>query len=224
MRSQLLTPAVGGVRQRVIDDQRRSRATGRTARRADQRWQLKCQPDGTCWWPTRRGSGGWRDPPARAPGASPSAVCYQPPGSLRAQGADPRGPDFRDTREVPKSRVKIHQRRWKETLDPVLEQLKTDLGLPAATRLRAELHSMLVYAPGQFFLPHQDSEKHDTMVGVSRGRPALGFQRWSPRDRPRRRGSPFRKRPPGPPILRDHASLARRTAWGSLTRRPARRQ
>ncbi len=71
----------------------------------------------------------------------------------------------RDTWEVPKSRVKIDQRRWKETLDPVLEQLKTDLGLPAATRLRAELHSMLVYAPGQFFLPHQDSEKHDTMVG-----------------------------------------------------------
>jgi hypothetical protein len=31
--------------------------------------------------------------------------------------------------------------------------------------LKAELHSMLVYARGQFFAPHQDSEKDDAMVG-----------------------------------------------------------
>jgi hypothetical protein len=31
---------------------------------------------------------------------------------------------------------------------------------------RTEPHSMLVYGKGQFFLPHQDSEKDDAMVGT----------------------------------------------------------
>jgi hypothetical protein len=30
----------------------------------------------------------------------------------------------------------------------------------------SEAHSMLVYGKGQFFLPHQDSEKNDAMVGT----------------------------------------------------------
>lgn len=72
----------------------------------------------------------------------------------------------RDTWEIPKSRVKIDRRRWNRTLLPVLEALRADLGLPDGSHLEAELHSMLVYAPGQFFLPHQDSEKADEMVGT----------------------------------------------------------
>ncbi|MGH9152310.1 MAG: 2OG-Fe(II) oxygenase, partial [Acidimicrobiales bacterium] len=71
----------------------------------------------------------------------------------------------RDTWEVPKSRVKIDQRRWSKTLLPVLDELRADLGLPAGCRLTAELHAMLVYARGQFFVPHQDTEKSDGMVG-----------------------------------------------------------
>lgn len=72
----------------------------------------------------------------------------------------------RDTWAVPKSRVKIDHRRWNRTLLPVLDGLRADLGLPAGSKLKAELHSMLVYAPGQFFLPHQDSEKADDMIGT----------------------------------------------------------
>ncbi|MGH3442325.1 MAG: 2OG-Fe(II) oxygenase [Nitriliruptorales bacterium] len=72
---------------------------------------------------------------------------------------------MRDTFEIPKSRVKIDKRSWNRTLLPVLDRLRDDLGLPSDCRLRAELHSMLVYAPGQFFVPHQDSEKADDMVG-----------------------------------------------------------
>ena len=71
----------------------------------------------------------------------------------------------RDTWEIPRSRMKIDQRRWNRTLLPVLDSLRADLGLPEECRLKAELHSMLVYAPGQFFVPHQDSEKADGMVG-----------------------------------------------------------
>jgi hypothetical protein len=74
-------------------------------------------------------------------------------------------PRVRDTWEIPKSRVKIDKRRWNNTLLPVLEGLRGDLGLPSGCQLEAELHSMLVYARGQFFVPHQDSEKADEMVG-----------------------------------------------------------
>src|SRR5881628_3606620 len=37
---------------------------------------------------------------------------------------------------------------------------------PARSRLRSELHNLLVYGPGQFFLTHQDSEKADDMIGT----------------------------------------------------------
>jgi len=72
----------------------------------------------------------------------------------------------RHTWEIPKSRVRIDKRRWNRTLLPVLDTLRGDLGLPEGCKLKAELHSMLVYAPDQFFLPHQDSEKCDEMVGT----------------------------------------------------------
>lgn len=72
----------------------------------------------------------------------------------------------RDTWEVPKSRVKIDRRHWNRTLRPMLEALRADLGLPAGRTLRAELHSLLVYSRGQFFLPHRDSEKDDDMVAT----------------------------------------------------------
>lgn len=74
-------------------------------------------------------------------------------------------PTVRNTWEIPTSRVKIDKRRWAKTLAPVLERLRADLGLPDGCTLEAELHSMLVYAPGQFFVRHQDSEKSDGMVG-----------------------------------------------------------
>lgn len=76
-----------------------------------------------------------------------------------------RDPQVRDTWEIPKSRVKIDKRQWNKTLRPVLDCLRGDLGLPSGCELKAELHSMLVYARGQFFAAHQDSERADTMVG-----------------------------------------------------------
>lgn len=75
-------------------------------------------------------------------------------------------PAVRDTYEVPKSRIKIDKRQWDRTLGPVLAGLAEDLGLPQECWLEAEFHAMLVYGPGQFFAPHQDSEKSDAMVGT----------------------------------------------------------
>jgi hypothetical protein len=72
----------------------------------------------------------------------------------------------RDTWEIAKSRISIDRRRWSKTMAPQLERIGKELGLPTGSRLKAELHNLLVYAPGQFFAPHQDSEKADNMIGT----------------------------------------------------------
>jgi hypothetical protein len=75
-------------------------------------------------------------------------------------------PRVRDTWEVAKSSISIDQSRWMETLAPQLDRIRRHLGLPDGCQLRAQLHNMLVYGPGQFFAPHQDSEKTDDMMGT----------------------------------------------------------
>ena len=75
-------------------------------------------------------------------------------------------PKVRDTWVIAKSRVKIDQRRWNRTLEPQLGIIRNRLGLGPEAKLEAELQNLLVYAPGQFFVPHQDSEKSDDMVGT----------------------------------------------------------
>ncbi len=72
----------------------------------------------------------------------------------------------RDTWEIPKSKIKIDKRRWNKTLHPLLEQVKSKLGMAETAKLTASLHNMLVYEPGQFFQAHQDSEKQDGMVAT----------------------------------------------------------
>src|SRR3989442_1063022 len=72
----------------------------------------------------------------------------------------------RDTWEIPARRVTIDKRRWEKTLLPQLDGIRRDLGLPETHRLKASLHNLLVYEPGQFFVPHQDSEKTDAMVAT----------------------------------------------------------
>jgi hypothetical protein len=74
--------------------------------------------------------------------------------------------EVRNVWKIPKSRVKIDKRRWNKTFNPTMDRLKTGLGLPEQSSLRAEPHEMLIYAPGQFFRPHQDSEKCDGMVAT----------------------------------------------------------
>ncbi|MEV4126070.1 2OG-Fe(II) oxygenase [Nocardia sp. NPDC049707] len=74
--------------------------------------------------------------------------------------------NVRDTWEVPRDRVTVDERQWHETLLPTLDMLRAELGLAPDCELSAELHSMLVYEPGQFFARHQDSEKADGMIGT----------------------------------------------------------
>lgn len=75
-------------------------------------------------------------------------------------------PNVRDTWEVPLDLVKVDDARWQRALERPLLNIKEKLGMRDAGELRADLFSMLVYEPGQFFVAHQDSEKCDEMVGT----------------------------------------------------------
>lgn len=92
------------------------------------------------------------------------AVARPSPFGLREQTLhDPR---VRNTWEVAAGRVKIAARRWKPVLAKYLRTLQSDLGLPDECQLEAVLDKLLLYEAGQFFKPHQDSEKADGMVGT----------------------------------------------------------
>ncbi len=69
----------------------------------------------------------------------------------------------RDTWELTPDQVTVS---LDEQFESALEEFRDNLGLPHDARLHAEMHSLLVYGKGQFFLPHQDSEKHDYMVAT----------------------------------------------------------
>jgi len=72
----------------------------------------------------------------------------------------------RDTWELTPDQLTLGGPGWASLLDTALKHFRDQLGLPRTARLRVEPHSMLIYGKGQFFLPHQDSEKHDAMVGT----------------------------------------------------------
>ena len=74
-------------------------------------------------------------------------------------------PAVRDAWEIAKSRIKIDKRKWNQVLNPALQQIGQQLGLTEG-ELKADLYKMLVYQPGQFFMPHRDSEKDDSMLAT----------------------------------------------------------
>jgi 2OG-Fe(II) oxygenase superfamily len=67
----------------------------------------------------------------------------------------------RHTGEISADRLSLH---WAAGAFATLQaQAAQALGLP---RLEARLHNLLVYGPGQFFKPHQDTEKYPGMVAT----------------------------------------------------------
>ncbi len=75
-------------------------------------------------------------------------------------------PSVRNSREIAASQVKIAERRWKSVFANCLRKIQTDLGLPNECEIEAIFDKLLVYEEGQFFKPHQDSEKCDQMFGT----------------------------------------------------------
>jgi hypothetical protein len=73
--------------------------------------------------------------------------------------------NVRDTWEIGLDHIKIDTQAWRRALAPQLATIQRRLGLPESGEIDAVLDKMLVYAPGQFFVAHQDSERADDMVG-----------------------------------------------------------
>lgn len=72
----------------------------------------------------------------------------------------------RDGWQIAKSRIKVDGRLWNPVLRAALEQLREQLGLSDSGRLTARLDKLTIYGPGQFFKPHQDTEKSESMIGT----------------------------------------------------------
>jgi hypothetical protein len=107
-------------------------------------------------------------------GAVPLPLSHRTADNLRAVAKPARyglrektllDPRVRDTWEIGKRQIRLDERHWLRTLDRKLPLIARDLGMPEGAKLRTELHNLLVYEPGQFFAPHQDSEKADGMIG-----------------------------------------------------------
>lgn len=71
---------------------------------------------------------------------------------------------IRDVWEIKADQIAIQHPAWESELTKTLSQFKKELGFSAQDELIPELHNFLIYEPGQFFKPHQDSEKCDGMV------------------------------------------------------------
>ncbi|WP_439675711.1 2OG-Fe(II) oxygenase [Embleya sp. MST-111070] len=103
--------------------------------------------------------------PLRAPQVKKLIAVARP--ALFGRGEDTLSDSsVRDTWQIPPGQVTLGGPAWPTLLDGALEYFRSELGLPTRSRLRAEPHALLVYGKGQFFLPHQDSEKDDAMVGT----------------------------------------------------------
>ncbi len=99
--------------------------------------------------------------PVRAPQAKRMIACARPARFGRGEQTL-MDLSVRDTWEITPDQVTLTGLDW----DAILAVVRDELGLPARARLRAGPHALLVYGKGQFFLPHQDSEKDDTMIGT----------------------------------------------------------
>jgi hypothetical protein len=104
-------------------------------------------------------------PPVRAPLAK-KLIAVARPATFGRGEQTLTDTSVRDTWEITPDLVTLDGPTWEATLGAVLEEVRSELGLPSTTKLRAGLHAMLVYGKGQFFLPHQDSEKDDAIVGT----------------------------------------------------------
>ena len=75
-------------------------------------------------------------------------------------------PNVRKVFEIPANKIKIGKKQWSKKIEPLLNDFKRELGLPTQSKLLSELHNMLIYQSGDFFKPHQDTEKVDRMVAT----------------------------------------------------------
>lgn len=71
---------------------------------------------------------------------------------------------MRDTYEISANQLTVQFND--EAIQSMLSAIQHKMGLSEHAKLTAHLHNLLVYEPGQFFKPHQDSEKLNNMIGT----------------------------------------------------------
>jgi hypothetical protein len=71
----------------------------------------------------------------------------------------------RSTHEIDASAISFSSDAWEKLLKTILKEVKDGLGLGKA-QVEAHLYKMLIYQPGDFFVPHRDSEKEKGMFGT----------------------------------------------------------
>jgi predicted 2-oxoglutarate/Fe(II)-dependent dioxygenase YbiX len=101
-----------------------------------------------------------------SPAVAKSLVKHAKPAKFGRKDKTIYDPTVRNVWEIPRSSLKISGARWKNGIASVLAKVGKDLAMPDDTNLNAQLHNLLIYEPGQFFAPHQDSEKLDDMVAT----------------------------------------------------------
>ncbi|MDQ3235491.1 MAG: 2OG-Fe(II) oxygenase [Pseudobdellovibrionaceae bacterium] len=73
-------------------------------------------------------------------------------------------PNVRNTMEIKGGRLQVEGPQWIHSVNQMLNQLLVNLGITDVNSVELTLHNLLVYGKGQFFKPHQDSEKTDNMI------------------------------------------------------------
>lgn len=71
----------------------------------------------------------------------------------------------RRSHEIDADKISFSGAVWDKMLKKILQEVKEGLGL-GNIDLEAHLYKMLIYQPGDFFLPHRDSEKEKGMFGT----------------------------------------------------------
>jgi predicted 2-oxoglutarate/Fe(II)-dependent dioxygenase YbiX len=72
--------------------------------------------------------------------------------------------NVRDTYEIAADQLDVDIST--NMLGKMMSDMRAKLSLPPHIELEPHLHNLLIYGPGQFFKPHQDSEKLPNMVGT----------------------------------------------------------
>lgn len=127
-------------------------------------------------------------------------------------------PAVRDTWEISPGLVSLGGPSWAPALEGALAELADELGVPAGNQLGAELHALLVYGPGQFFVPHvhpdpdQDRRALGTRAeGATAGhyRPGLAHRELASRRLTRIKAARSRRAPVTPADAPDRRACVR---------------
>lgn len=73
---------------------------------------------------------------------------------------------IRSAWEINATSISFHNPEWLPYLNKIIANVKKGLSFEKEKNVEANLYKLLIYEPGDFFLPHKDSEKEKGMFGT----------------------------------------------------------